>query len=79
MLGAEGSASTVYLRAEPEDVEAVRDVAAATANPAHPDEVQVSRPSDALEARRPRTETLTALLLGLGPSRSSSAASGSPT
>jgi putative ABC transport system permease protein len=47
-------------------VEAVRDVAAATANPEHPDEVQVSRPSDALEARAAADETLTALLLGLG-------------
>jgi putative ABC transport system permease protein len=66
LLGAEGSASAVYLRAEPEDVEAVRDVAAATANPEHPDEVEVSRPSDALEARAAADETLTALLLGLG-------------
>ena len=44
----------------------MRDVAAATANPEHPDEVEVSRPSDALEARAAADETLTALLLGLG-------------
>ncbi len=66
VLGADGNASRVYLRAEPEDVEAVRDVSAATANPEHPDEVEVSRPSDALEARAAADETLTALLLGLG-------------
>jgi putative ABC transport system permease protein len=66
VLGAEGNASRVYLRAEPEDVEAVRDVIPGTANPEHPDEVEVSRPSDALEARAAADETLTALLLGLG-------------
>ena len=38
---------------------------AATANPAHPDEVDVSRPSDALEARA-ATDRRYALFLGLG-------------
>jgi hypothetical protein len=47
-------------------VEAVRAVLAATANPEHPEEVAVSRPSDALAAKRATDRTLSALLLGLG-------------
>ena len=47
-------------------VRAVRDVLAATANPAAPAEVRVSRPSDALAARQATDATLTRLLLGLG-------------
>ena len=39
---------------------------AATANPEHPNEVQVSRPSDALAAKQATDATFTALLLGLG-------------
>jgi putative ABC transport system permease protein len=39
---------------------------AATANPAQPDEVVVTRPTDALEARDAADQSLTALLLGLG-------------
>jgi putative ABC transport system permease protein len=41
-------------------------VLAATANPEHPNEVAVSRPSDALAAKRATDATLNALLLGLG-------------
>ena len=56
----------VYLRAEPEYVEDVRAVLGRTANPAAPNEVEVSRPSDALEARARVDEGLQRLLLGLG-------------
>ena len=66
LFDAESSATTIYVRADPEDVEAVRAVLAATANPEHPDEVDVSRPSDALEARDAAIDAFTALLLGLG-------------
>ena len=38
----------------------------ATANPQAPNEVEVTRPSDALEARAATDDALTALLLGLG-------------
>lgn len=65
-LGADASATTVYLRADPEDVDAVREVVGATANPEAPDEVDVSRPSDALEARAAAEAAFTALFLGLG-------------
>jgi putative ABC transport system permease protein len=65
-LGFDGHPTTVYTRAADSQVPAVRNVLAATANPSDPDEVKVSRPSDALAARRATSETFTALLLGLG-------------
>jgi putative ABC transport system permease protein len=61
-----GSPTTVYTRTAEDAVEAVRSVLAATANPAAPNEVDVSRPSDALAAQRATDRTFTALLLGLG-------------
>ncbi len=60
------SASTVRVRTDPDQVTAVRSVLGPTANPESPDEVNVTRPSDALEAKAQADETLTALLLGLG-------------
>jgi putative ABC transport system permease protein len=60
------SASEIYVRTDPEDVEEVRGVLAATANPANPEEVSVERPSDALEARAAAESAFTSLLLGLG-------------
>jgi putative ABC transport system permease protein len=65
-LGFDGSPTTVYTRAEEDAVEAVSGVLAATANPEAPNEVEVSRPSDALEAQRATDQAFTALLLGLG-------------
>jgi putative ABC transport system permease protein len=47
-------------------VETVRGVLAATVNPAQPNEVEVSRPSDALAAQAAADVTFTGLLLGLG-------------
>jgi putative ABC transport system permease protein len=47
-------------------VGAVRDLLAATANPEHPEEVEVSRPSDALEAQADAKTAFTSLFLGLG-------------
>jgi putative ABC transport system permease protein len=66
LFGAEGSATTIYVRANPDDLEDVRRVLGATANPEHPDEVDVSRPSDALEARAAAKTAFTSLFLGLG-------------
>jgi putative ABC transport system permease protein len=65
-LGFDGYATTVYTRTRPDSVEAVQAVLAATANPQAPNEVQVSRPSDALAAQQAADQTLTALLVGLG-------------
>jgi putative ABC transport system permease protein len=65
-LGAERSATTVYLRADPAAVTAVRGLVPSAVNPTHPEEVQVSRPSDALAARAAADSALTGLFLGLG-------------
>jgi putative ABC transport system permease protein len=65
-LDFDGYPTTVYTRTREDQVEAVQAVLAATANPEHPDEVQVSRPSDALAAKQATDRTFTALLLGLG-------------
>ncbi|MBO3743921.1 ABC transporter permease [Actinoplanes flavus] len=63
--GFDGHPTTVYLRAVESQVEAVRGVLGRTANPQAPMEVGISRPSDALTAKRAADDTLTALLLGL--------------
>lgn len=65
-LDFDGHPTTVYTRTLDHAVEAVQAVLAATANPAAPNEVKVSRPSDALAARQATDKTFTALLLGLG-------------
>jgi len=65
-LGAAETPGTVYLRTDPEKVAAVQRVVAATANPENPDQVEVSRPSDAIEARAAASNAFTGLFLGLG-------------
>lgn len=65
-FGIDGSASTIYVRTDPKQVDNVRAVLPPTANPEGPEQVKVSRPSDALEARAATDKALTALLLGLG-------------
>jgi putative ABC transport system permease protein len=65
-LGFDGHPTTLYTRTVESQVEAVRGVLAATANPENPNEVKVSKPSDALAAKRTTNATFTALLLGLG-------------
>ncbi|MGI5216064.1 ABC transporter permease [Plantactinospora sp. CA-290183] len=66
LLGSDGHATTLYLRSTDEAVDAVRDVLPRTVNPANPEQVAVSRPSDALEARVAANRTFTGLLLGVG-------------
>jgi putative ABC transport system permease protein len=66
LFGEDGNASTVYVRVDQERVESVRDLLSATANPQRPEEVEVSRPSDALEARAAAKTAFTSLFLGLG-------------
>jgi len=65
-LGFDGHPTTVYARTADSEVDAVRAVLAATANPQAPNEVRVSRPSDALAARQATNKAFTGLLLGLG-------------
>ena len=66
LFDADRSASTIYVRASPDAIPGVRDELGATANPEHPQEVDVSRPSDALEARAAAKTAFTSLFLGLG-------------
>jgi len=61
-----GHATTVYVRAETSQVNAVQSVLAATANPQAPNEVNVSQPSAALVARAAAQGALNGLFLGLG-------------
>jgi putative ABC transport system permease protein len=66
LLDFDGYPTTIYTRSHEDSVEAVAGVLAATANPEAPNEVRVSRPSDALEAKRASDDAFTGLLLGLG-------------
>jgi len=65
-LGFDGYPTTIYLRSETSQVEAVQSVLAATANPEAPNEVNVSQPSAALTARAAAQSALNSLFLGLG-------------
>jgi putative ABC transport system permease protein len=65
-LDDDGVPSAIFVRTDPARVDDVMAVLAPTANPRYPEEVQVTRPSDALEARDAADDALTALLLGLG-------------
>lgn len=56
----------IYVRADEAQLPAVRARAAGTANPEHPEEVEISRPSDALVAKAAADSAFTSLLLGLG-------------
>ena len=58
--------SEIYVRANVNAVNQVSGLLAATTDPQQPDGVQVSRPSDALEARAAAKGQFTTLLLGLG-------------
>jgi putative ABC transport system permease protein len=65
-LGSDGAATSLYVRSAPEQIEDVRSVLPATTNPENPESVNVSRPSDAIEAKAAAATALTALYLGLG-------------
>jgi putative ABC transport system permease protein len=65
-LAFDGHPTSIYARTVDSQVEAVRAVLPATADPAAPNEVDVSRPSDVLALRRATDATFTSLLLGLG-------------
>jgi putative ABC transport system permease protein len=65
VFGIDGSAGTVYVRMAPNQVLNVARVLAGTANPEHPEQVQVSRPSDVLAARAAASSAFTSLFLGL--------------
>lgn len=58
--------TSILVRVDPDEVDAVLDVLARTTNPENPEEVEVARPTDALEARESADDALTSLFLGLG-------------
>jgi putative ABC transport system permease protein len=66
LFGYDGAPTRLYERSPESRVEDVRAVLPPTVNPANPEEVAVSRPSDALAAQAATDETLIALLLALG-------------
>ncbi|MEA2307401.1 MAG: putative transport system permease protein [Solirubrobacteraceae bacterium] len=66
LFGTDRHAGTVYVRAQQDAVPTARDLIPASASPEHPEEVDVSRPSDALAARAAAKGAFTALFLGLG-------------
>jgi putative ABC transport system permease protein len=65
-LGLDGHATEIYLRAQPDQVQAVAMVLPFTANPALPEGVQVSQPSQVLAAGAQARSALTGLFLALG-------------
>ena len=65
-LGFNGFPSRIYVRAATDHVLTVDRLLAATTNPEAPDQVAVSRPSDALAARIAVVSSSTTLILGLG-------------
>jgi putative ABC transport system permease protein len=62
----DGHPSTIYVRAQPDQVAAVQSVLAATANPEAPNQVDASQPSSALVAQADAQGAFDALFLGLG-------------
>jgi putative ABC transport system permease protein len=66
LFGTTHHASMLYVRADPERVSEADSLLAATADPQNPEQTQVSRPSNALQARADAQSTLTAVFLALG-------------
>jgi putative ABC transport system permease protein len=64
--GADMAPTAIYVRAEDAFIDDVRAVLGPTADPEHPEAVEVSRPSDAIEARAAAATAFTSLFLGLG-------------
>ncbi|GIM91999.1 ABC transporter permease [Paractinoplanes toevensis] len=61
----DGHPTVIYLQAEEDQIEAVGAVLPATIDPERPSNVQVTRPSDALAAKRATQSSFSALFLGL--------------
>ena len=65
-LGFDGHPTTIYVRAQPSQVDAVHAVLAVTANPENPGGVGVTQPSAALVAQADAQSAFDNLFLGLG-------------
>lgn len=66
ILGWDGHPTKVYERSTDASVGTVRSLLAATVAPQDPSSVSVSRPSEALTAKRTANQTLSSLLAGVG-------------
>ena len=66
LFGYDGHPSRIYVRAAQDQVAAVANLLGPTADPSSPQDVNVSRPSDALSARLDVQRSGEALFLGLG-------------
>jgi putative ABC transport system permease protein len=66
VYGSDDTPSTIYVRVAEGSVDQTRGLLAGTADPENPEEVTVSRPSDALEAQAAAESAFTELFLGLG-------------
>lgn len=66
LLGFDGAPTLLYERSPESQVDEVRELLPGTVNPNNPEEINVSRPSDALAAQTATDETLITLLLALG-------------
>ncbi len=64
--GTDPAPTTIFVRVEDGAIDTTRDLIPATADAENPEEVSVSRPSDALEAQAAADDALTTLFLGLG-------------
>jgi putative ABC transport system permease protein len=65
-FGWDGEPTTIFERSTDAEVESVRELLPRTVNPEHPENVRVSRPSDALAAKNAADLAFTGLLVGLG-------------
>lgn len=65
-LGFDGHPTAVYTRVDPEHVAAARDLLAGAIAPDRPQDVGVTRPSDALAAKNATDDSFTGLLVGIG-------------
>lgn len=66
LFGFNGSPTVMYERSADDLVGQVRDLLPATINPESPNQVKVSRPSDALAAKNTIDQAFTGLLVGVG-------------
>ncbi|MFB6612326.1 ABC transporter permease [Agromyces sp. NPDC056379] len=66
LFGFDGSPTTIYERSDDALVADVRDLLPGAINPESPNEVKVSRPSDALAAKNTVDQAFTGLLVGVG-------------
>ena len=66
LFGFDGSPTTIYERSDEALVDEVRALLPGTVNPAAPNEVKVSRPSDVLAAKNTVDQAFTGLLVGVG-------------